>query len=84
MSNRVTLVTFFSLLMVGHFTPMGINSNDLFSSHFFFPTTNGGSFQVICFLATNGESLQVIFLFTPMGGHFKGFFIPMGFISSLF
>ncbi len=32
MSSGVTLITFFSLLMVGHFTPMGINSSDHFSS----------------------------------------------------
>jgi hypothetical protein len=30
MFSGVTLITFFSLLMVGHFTPMGINSNDFF------------------------------------------------------
>jgi hypothetical protein len=30
MSSGVTLITFFSLPMVGHFTPMGINSSDFF------------------------------------------------------
>jgi hypothetical protein len=70
--------------MVSHFTPMEINSSDLFSSHFSFHHQWGVISSDFFFSATNGGSLQVIFLFTPMGGRFKGFFIPMGFISSLF
>jgi hypothetical protein len=47
MFSRVTLITFFSLPMVAHFTPMGIISNDFFSppiggtSSFFSPPMAG-------------------------------------------
>jgi hypothetical protein len=68
MSSGVTLITFFSLLMVGHFTPMGINSNDLLS-----PPMWGTSSH---FLATNGGSLQVTFFFS--------FLPVMGIIASDF
>ncbi len=60
MSSGVTLITFFSLLMVGHFTPMGINSNDLLS-----PPMWGTSSH---FLATNGGSLQVTLIFLALMG----------------
>jgi hypothetical protein len=90
MSSGVTLITLFSLLMVGHFTPMGINSSDRFShpmggtSNLVFFIANRGSLQMKFIFATNGGSCQVIFFFHSMKGHFKGFFIPKGFIFSLF
>jgi hypothetical protein len=61
--------------MVGHFTPMGINSSDLFQV-IFLSTTNGGLFQVIFFWATNGGSLQVIFFSLQWGVTSKDFSFP--------
>jgi hypothetical protein len=82
MSNGVTLITLFSLLMVGHFIPMGINLNDFFSppmggiSNHFFLATNGGSLQMTFFSTTNGGSFQVIFSSFQWVVTSKGFSFP--------
>jgi hypothetical protein len=72
MSSGVTLITFFSLLTMGHFTPMGINSSDFFSPPMralqvilFFHHQQGGVTLNDFFFATNGGLLQVNFFSLP-------------------
>jgi hypothetical protein len=82
MFSEVTLITFISLRMVGHFTPMGINSSDFFSTsnggHFksFFSTTNGGLFQMIFFLRLMGVHFTWIFFSLQWGFASKDFSLP--------
>jgi hypothetical protein len=75
MFSEVTLVTFFSLLTVGHFTPMGINSSDLFSSHFSFHH-QWGHFKWVFFGPLMADHFKWLFFFTPMGVASKDFSCP--------
>ncbi len=69
--SGVTLITFFSLLMEGHF------------KWIFFFTPNGDQFKQF-FFTPNGGSLQVTFFSPPMGGHFKWFFFVFHFNGGSF
>ncbi len=71
MSNGITLITLFSLSMMGHFNPMGINSSDIFS----LPMGAMGALQVFFFFWPPMGVTSNDFFFIPMGGCFKGFFI---------
>jgi hypothetical protein len=73
MSSGVTLITFFSVPMVGHFIPMGINWSEFFSppmggtsSHFSFLPPTRGHLKWL-FFHSNGGLFQKIF-------HSQGFY----------
>jgi hypothetical protein len=69
MSSGVTLITLFSLPMVGHFNPMGINSSDIFS-----PPMGGTSSLFV--LAINGGSFRMTFFSLQWGVASKDFLFP--------